>query len=109
MSAPELHWLAQVFTERMLNAAAEGMILAGLAWALLRLIGRQSSRTRFAVWFGTLLTIVALPFFARWALCRPSADDCFRQGASGNRPLRMRGPTICLLPGPSAPRSCCSG
>ena len=40
------------------------MILAALAWALLRLIGRQSSRTRFAVWFGTLLTIVALPFFA---------------------------------------------
>ena len=64
MSAPEVHWLAQVFTERMLNTAAEGMILAGLAWALLRLIGRQSSRTRFAVWFGTLLTIVALPFFA---------------------------------------------
>ena len=49
----------------MLNTAAEGMILAGLAWALLRLIGRQSSRTRFAVWFGALLTIVALPFFAR--------------------------------------------
>jgi beta-lactamase regulating signal transducer with metallopeptidase domain len=40
------------------------MIVASLAWALLRLIGRQSSKTRFAVWFGTLLTIVALPFFA---------------------------------------------
>lgn len=64
MSAPELQWLAQIFTERMLNTAAEGMILAGLAWALLRLIGRQSSRTRFAVWFGTLLTIVSLPIFA---------------------------------------------
>ena len=64
MSAPDLQWLAQVFTERLLNTAAEGMILAGLAWVLLRLIGRQSSRTRFAVWFVTLLTIVALPFFA---------------------------------------------
>lgn len=64
MSAPDLQWLAQAFTGRMLNSAAEGMILAGLAWALLRLIGRQSSRTRFAVWFVALLTIVALPFFA---------------------------------------------
>ena len=64
MSAPDLQWLAQVFTERLLNSAAEGMILAGLAWVLLRLIGQQSSRTRFAVWFVTLLTIVALPFFA---------------------------------------------
>jgi len=63
MSAPELQWLAQVFTERMLNSAAEGMLLAGLAWGLLRLIGRQSSRTRFAVWFATLATLVALPFF----------------------------------------------
>ncbi len=75
MSAPELQQLAQVFTERMLNAPAEGMLLAGLAWVLLRLIGRQSSRTRFAVWFATLATIVALPFFAGSAAHLPMSTS----------------------------------
>ncbi len=64
MSAPELQTLAQVFTERMLNTAPEGMVLAGMVWALLRLIGRQNSGARFAIWFLALLAIVALPFFA---------------------------------------------
>ena len=65
MTAPELHTLAQVFTERLLNSAAEGMIVAGVAGLLLRLAGRQSASTRFAIWFSTLLAIVALPFFER--------------------------------------------
>jgi beta-lactamase regulating signal transducer with metallopeptidase domain len=64
MTAPELQTLAQVFTERMLNTAPEGMVLAGMVWALLRLIGRQNSGARFAIWFLALLAIVALPFFA---------------------------------------------
>jgi beta-lactamase regulating signal transducer with metallopeptidase domain len=64
MTAPELQTLAQAFTGRMLNTAAEGMILAGLAWALRPLIRRQNSGTRFALWFLVLLAIVALPFFA---------------------------------------------
>lgn len=68
MTAPELQTLAQVFTERMLNAAPEGMVLAGMVWALLRLIGRQNSGTRFAIWFLALLAIVALPFFAGYGV-----------------------------------------
>ena len=64
MTAAGLQTLAQVLTGRMLNTAAEGMILAALLWALLRLIGRQNSGTRFAIWFAALLTIVALPFLA---------------------------------------------
>ncbi len=67
MTGPELHTLAQVFTERLLNSAAEGMIVAGVAGLLLRLAGRQSASTRFAIWFSTLLAIVALPFFSGFA------------------------------------------
>ncbi len=64
MTVPDLQTLAQVFTGRLLNTAAEGVVLAGLVWVLLRLIGRRNSGTRFAIWFSALLAIVALPFFA---------------------------------------------
>ena len=62
MMVPELQTLAQFFIEGLLNTAAEGVVLAGLVWVLLRLIGRQNSGTRFAIWFCALLAIVALPF-----------------------------------------------
>jgi beta-lactamase regulating signal transducer with metallopeptidase domain len=61
-----LQFFAHLFTERMLGSLLGGMILALVAWIALRLIGRQNSRTRFAVWFATLLGIAALPFLGRW-------------------------------------------
>ena len=64
MNAAGLQTVVQVFTERMLNSAAVGMILACVVWTLLRLVRRQNSGTRFVVWFMALLAIVALPFFA---------------------------------------------
>jgi beta-lactamase regulating signal transducer with metallopeptidase domain len=54
--------LAQLSAERILNCTAEGMVIALLAWLLLRALGRQNSGTRFAVWFAALLGIAALPF-----------------------------------------------
>lgn len=63
MKVLELQALAQIFTERLLNTAAAGVVIAGLVWVLLRLLGRQNSGTRFAIWFSALLTIVGLPFF----------------------------------------------
>jgi beta-lactamase regulating signal transducer with metallopeptidase domain len=66
MTFPLLQSLTQVFTERMLNTAAEGIVLAGLAWIFLRLAGRQNSRTRFAVWFSALILIAGLPFFSHF-------------------------------------------
>ncbi len=62
MMAPQLQVLAQIFTEHLLNSAPAGLLLAGLVWVLLRLVGRQNSGTRFAIWFSALLAIVALPF-----------------------------------------------
>ena len=63
MIVPDLQTIAQAFTERLLNTAAAGFVLAGLVWMLLRLVRRQNSGTRFAIWFSALLAIVALPFF----------------------------------------------
>ena len=64
MTALDLQTLAQVFTGRLLNSAVEGVVLVGVVWVLLRLIGRQNSGTRFAIWFSALLAIVVLPFLA---------------------------------------------
>jgi beta-lactamase regulating signal transducer with metallopeptidase domain len=62
MTVPQLQALAQLFAERVLNTAVPGMVLVGVVWLLLRIGGRQNSRTRFAIWLSTLLAIVALPF-----------------------------------------------
>ncbi len=64
MTGLGLQSLAQVFSERLLNGAAEGIVLAVIVWVLLRLTGRQNSGTRYAIWFLALLAIVALPFVA---------------------------------------------
>jgi beta-lactamase regulating signal transducer with metallopeptidase domain len=53
--------LAQVSVERILNALPEGVLIAGVAWILLRVVRRQNSGTRFAVWFLALLAVASLP------------------------------------------------
>jgi beta-lactamase regulating signal transducer with metallopeptidase domain len=53
---------AQILAERVLNSIPEGLLIAAFAWLLLRVVGRQNSGTRFAVWFFALLAIVAVPF-----------------------------------------------
>lgn len=60
MLASASAWVA----ERMLNGLVEGSLLALFAWMMLRLAGRQQSRTRFAVWFGALAGVAALPLMA---------------------------------------------
>jgi beta-lactamase regulating signal transducer with metallopeptidase domain len=71
-----LHALAQMSAERLLNSLAEGLAIALFAWILLRLIGRRNSGTRFAVWFCALLAIAVSPFIemgsARGAFLDPS-------------------------------------
>jgi hypothetical protein len=57
-----LQSLSQIFVERLLNSAVEGVLIAGLVCLLLRVLGRQNSGTRFAIWFAALLSIVVLPF-----------------------------------------------
>jgi beta-lactamase regulating signal transducer with metallopeptidase domain len=86
MIVPALQTIAEVFTERLLNTAAAGFVLAGLVWMLLRLVGRQNSGTRFAIWFSALLAIVALPFLP-WSGFMASSFPPFH-------PASPRGPFI---------------
>ena len=59
-----MNWLsvqtvAQISVERILNPLPEGFLIAFFAWALLRVLRRQNSGTRFAVWFLALLAVAA--------------------------------------------------
>ncbi len=56
-----LQTMAQISVERILNALPAGFLIALFVWALLRVLRRQNSGTRFAVWFLALLTVAALP------------------------------------------------
>ena len=56
-----LQAMAQISVERILNALPAGFLIALFVWALLRVLRKQNSGTRFAVWFLALLTIAALP------------------------------------------------
>jgi beta-lactamase regulating signal transducer with metallopeptidase domain len=61
----DLQTIAQVAAGRGLNTVIEGLALATLSWAVLRVFGARSSMTRFAVWFSTLLVIAGLPLFSQ--------------------------------------------
>jgi beta-lactamase regulating signal transducer with metallopeptidase domain len=52
---------AQASIERILNSLPEGILIAVFAWVLLRVLSKQNSGTRFAVWFLALLTVAVLP------------------------------------------------
>jgi len=56
-----LQTVAQTSVERIFNALPEGFLIALFVWALLRVLRRQNSGTRFAVWFLALLAVAALP------------------------------------------------
>jgi len=56
--------LASLAAERVLNAIPGGLLIAAVAWVLLRVVGRQNSGTRFAVWFCALFAVAGLPFMA---------------------------------------------
>jgi beta-lactamase regulating signal transducer with metallopeptidase domain len=72
MSWLSLQTVAQISVERILNALPEGLLIALFAWALLRVMRRQNSGTRFAIWFLALLTVAALPFIGVLGEGRPS-------------------------------------
>ncbi len=69
-----LQVLAQVGAERVINSIPAGLLIAAFAWVLLRLVGKQDSGTRFAVWFSALVGVVAAPFI-------PAAGSAVGSGA----------------------------
>lgn len=52
--------LAQAAIERAVRSLPEGLLIAAFAWAVLRVLPKQNSRTRFAVWFVALVAVVGL-------------------------------------------------
>jgi beta-lactamase regulating signal transducer with metallopeptidase domain len=73
MSGLVLSTFAQLSVERILNSVPEGILIAFFAWALLRVLRKQNSGTRFAVWFLVLLTVVALPMLGGFGEARSQA------------------------------------
>ena len=59
-----LHLIARNSVEWMFYCLLEGTALAVFAWIVLRLLPRQNSGTRFALWFSVLLATILLPFLA---------------------------------------------
>jgi beta-lactamase regulating signal transducer with metallopeptidase domain len=64
MMSPQFQTIAQIVIGRILNSLPEGLLVALFAWVTLRLLPRQNSRTRFAVWFVALLAVAGLPMSA---------------------------------------------
>jgi beta-lactamase regulating signal transducer with metallopeptidase domain len=61
MMSPSFPTIAQIAVGRILNSLPEGLLLALFVWMMLRLLPRQNSGTRFALWFVALLAVAALP------------------------------------------------
>ncbi len=66
-----LQTAAQISIERIINALPEGILIAVFAWALLRILRKQNSGTRFAVWFLALLAVAVLPLLFAFSGGRP--------------------------------------
>ncbi len=59
---PVFQSFARIAIGRFLNSLPEGLLMALFAASMLRILPRQNSGTRFAVWFVALLAVAALPF-----------------------------------------------
>jgi beta-lactamase regulating signal transducer with metallopeptidase domain len=64
---PEFQSFAQIAIGRFLNSLPEGLLIALFAGIMLRVLPRQNSGTRFAVWFVALLAVAGLPFMGNIA------------------------------------------
>ncbi len=58
---PELQSVAQMAISHVLNSLPEALLIVLFAGVMLRLLPRQNSGTRFAVWFVALLAVAGLP------------------------------------------------
>ncbi len=59
-----MNLFAQTAVAHVLNTLPEGLLLAGCAWLLLRLLPRQNSGTRFAIWLLALAGVAGLPILS---------------------------------------------
>ncbi len=64
--------LARFAADGILNSLLAGIAIAATAWAVSRLVHRQGSDTRFAVWFLALVAIVVFPWVGSLVASRAS-------------------------------------
>ena len=57
---PQFETWAQLAVGRVINSLPEGLLIALFAWAVLRMLPKQNSRTKFAVWFLALMAVVGI-------------------------------------------------
>src|SRR5713226_10487516 len=98
MSWLPVQTVAQMSVERILNALPEGFLIALFAWAMLRVLRRQNSGTRFAVWFLALLAVAALPLLGGFGAGRAPMAAGMSSGMSGGMPAGSGRPAI-TVPG----------
>src|ERR1035438_162008 len=84
MMWPPLQSVAQVAIGRTLNSLPEGLLIVLFAGGMLRLLPRQNSGTRFAVWFVALLAVAGLPLIGGISAGHSSAPALL---AGGMRPM----------------------
>lgn len=56
-----IHWFAALVLERLLYCLTGGIALGAVIGVVLRLFPGKNSRTRFAVWFSTLIVVALMP------------------------------------------------
>jgi beta-lactamase regulating signal transducer with metallopeptidase domain len=91
MMSPQFQTIAQIAIGRILNSLPEGVLVALFAWITLRLLPRQNSGTRFAVWFVALLAVPSLPLIG--GIVGPR----LLLSAGGGRPLIALPGTLAIL------------
>ncbi len=62
MIVPGVESVARMAVGQVVNSLPEGLLIAALAWLVLRVLGRENSGTRFAVWMVALVGVAGLPF-----------------------------------------------
>src|SRR5215472_12380017 len=58
--------LAHVWVVGLINSFVAGALVAVIAWALIRAVGGNRPKIRFAIWFGALLTVAILCSSSVW-------------------------------------------
>jgi beta-lactamase regulating signal transducer with metallopeptidase domain len=78
-----LNTLAQMAVSQLGRCLAGGFVILLIAGLFTRLLHRESSGTRFAVWFAALLAMGGIPLFAvAWSLVRTSGVAGGNHGAA---------------------------
>jgi beta-lactamase regulating signal transducer with metallopeptidase domain len=82
-AAFNLNAIAQASAVQIVDCLVAGTLIAVFTGLVLSLIRRQSSVTRFAVWFSALIAIATLPFFVGpfWSQAAPVLPEAAGQSA----------------------------